>query len=46
MMKATEERRQSEKKLTSLGRATEQTKGFWGVNREEAGSVARHGVIP
>lgn len=45
-MKATEDRRQSEKKLTLLGRATEQTKGFWGVQREEAGSIARHGVVP
>ncbi|MET1110501.1 MAG: hypothetical protein ABWX67_03135 [Allosphingosinicella sp.] len=35
-----------EKKLMPLGRATEQTKGFWGAFREEAGSVSRFGQIP
>jgi hypothetical protein len=41
-MKAT----QDQPKLKPLGRATEQTKGFWGAFREEAGSASRHGQIP
>lgn len=40
-MKATKEQ-----KLTPLGRVSEQTKGNWGVFREEAGSITRFGVIP
>lgn len=49
MMKAKQDQRQRntpEKKLTSLGRATEQTKGFWGAFREEGGSITRFGQIP
>ena len=38
--------RKQEKKLTPLGRATEQTKGWWGAFREEGGSVTRFGQIP
>ena len=37
---------QAGKKLTPLGRATEQTKGWWGAFREEGGSVTRFGQIP
>lgn len=33
-------------KLIPLGRATEQTKGWWGAFREEGGSVTRFGQIP
>lgn len=36
----------SGKKLIPLGKATEQTKGFWGAFREEGGSVSRYGQIP
>jgi len=46
MMKTTQDHGQAAKKLTPLGKATEQTKGNWGVFREEAGSIARWGVIP
>lgn len=45
MVKTIKDQGQS-KKLTPLGRATEQTKGSWGAFREEGGSVTRWGVIP
>jgi hypothetical protein len=46
MTKAKQDQEQHNKKLTPLGRATEQTKGWWGAYREEGGSASKFGEIP